>query len=60
MRFFFPRELALLLGASGLRQRLLAPFLRPEEEPGLGDWNVMVVAEKPLQRADSTRRITSA
>ena len=60
MRFFFPRELALLLGASGLRQRLLAPFLRPDEEPGAGDWNVVVVGEKPLQRAASTRRITSA
>jgi SAM-dependent methyltransferase len=46
MRFFFPREIALLLGATGLTPRLLAPFLRPWEEPGQGDWNVMVVAQK--------------
>lgn len=59
MRFFFPRELALLLESAGLRLRLLAPFLEPDREPGAGDWNVTVVAERPAQRRASARRTTS-
>lgn len=47
MRFFFPREIALLVDGAGLRLRLLAPFLKPDDEPGVGDWNVVVVAQRP-------------
>jgi SAM-dependent methyltransferase len=59
MRFFFPREIALLLDGAGLRQRLLAPFLRPDAEPGPADWNVMVVAQRPAQKSAAARRTTS-
>ncbi len=59
MRFFFPREIALLLEGAGLRQLLLAPFLRPDAEPGLSDWNVMVVAQRPIHRSATARRTTA-
>jgi SAM-dependent methyltransferase len=59
MRFFFPREIALLLAGAGLRPRLLAPFLRPDAEPGLADWTVMVVADRPAQKSGAARRTTA-
>ncbi len=46
MRFFFPREIDLLLAAAGLKPLLLAPFLRPDDQPGTSDWSVMAVARK--------------
>jgi SAM-dependent methyltransferase len=46
MRFFFPREIALLLDSAGLALRLLAPFMRLKGRPGRKAWNVTVVAEK--------------
>lgn len=59
MRFFFPREIALLLEGAGLRQLLLAPFLKPDAEPGPDDWNVMVVAQRPTYKSAAARRTTA-
>jgi SAM-dependent methyltransferase len=44
MRFFFPLELELLLGASGLEPLRLGCFPDIESEPDASSWNVAVVA----------------
>jgi len=44
MRFFFPAELALLLGAARLELVRLGKFPEIEEAPDVTSWNVMVVA----------------
>lgn len=46
MRFFFPREIELLLDSAGFSLRLLAPFMALRGRPDEGTWNVAVVAEK--------------
>lgn len=47
MRFFFPRELSLLLEDAGLSPTLLVPFMSLRGRPGRKTWNVAVVATKP-------------
>ncbi|MDQ3810094.1 MAG: class I SAM-dependent methyltransferase [Chloroflexota bacterium] len=44
MRFFFPLELELLLGAAGLELVKLADFPRLEDEPSNATWNIAVIA----------------
>jgi SAM-dependent methyltransferase len=44
MRFFFAQELGLFLEAAGFEFVTALPFMGPEREPGLDDWNVCVVA----------------
>jgi SAM-dependent methyltransferase len=45
MRFFFPRELALLLGAAGLQAALLEDFDDPGTPPDQSTWNVLAFAK---------------
>jgi hypothetical protein len=47
MRFFFPRELGLLVRAAGLELKGIVPFLDETGTPGPDTWNVTVVATKP-------------
>lgn len=47
MRYFFPRELGLLVRAAGLELAAIVPFLDEEGSPGPDTWNVAVVATKP-------------
>ena len=46
MRYFFPRELDLLLEGAGLERVLIAPFMRLRGIPGSRDWNVTVAAKR--------------
>jgi SAM-dependent methyltransferase len=45
MRFFFAQELKLFLEAAGFEFVAAFPFMGPEREPGLDDWNICVVAK---------------
>ncbi len=47
MRFFFPRELGLLVRAAGLEPTAIVPFLDDAGTPGADTWNVTVVATRP-------------
>jgi SAM-dependent methyltransferase len=44
MRFFFAQELKLFLEAVGFEFVGAFPFMGPEKEPGLDDWNICIVA----------------
>lgn len=44
MRYFFPHELRLLLAAAGFEHVELSPFGDPSREPGVDDWNLLVLA----------------
>jgi SAM-dependent methyltransferase len=46
MRFFFPRELAVLLEQSGLELVRLGAFPEPEREPDESTWNALAVARR--------------
>ncbi len=58
MRYFFPRELGLLVRAAGLEPVAIVPFLDEEGSPGPETWNVTVVAVKPYGAAGRGRRPT--
>jgi len=47
MRFFFPRELELLVRSAGLELAAIVPFLDEAGTPGPDTWNVTVVATRP-------------
>lgn len=46
MRFFFPKELELMLKISGFKRVYLLPFLETEREPNENDWNITVISLK--------------
>jgi hypothetical protein len=46
MRFFFPRELELLLDAAGLSLLRLGAFPEFERDPDESTWNVLAVAAR--------------
>lgn len=46
MRFFFPKELELMLKISGFKKVYLFPFLETERKPDENDWNITAVSLK--------------
>jgi SAM-dependent methyltransferase len=46
MRFFFPKELELMLKISGFKRVYFFPFLETERKPDENDWNITAVSLK--------------
>ena len=55
MRFFFPRELGLLVRAAGLEPAAIVPFTDEAGTPGTDTWNVTVVATRPYAASGGRR-----
>lgn len=53
MRFFFPKELELLLSVTGFSLLRIGAFEEPNEDPDENTWNVLVVARRDGASADS-------
>jgi SAM-dependent methyltransferase len=53
VRFFFPLELELLLGQSGLRQQRLSAFMHLDRPADESTWNVLLVADSDQPTAVS-------
>jgi SAM-dependent methyltransferase len=48
MRFFFPKELELLVSAGGLLMEEIIPFLTPRTVPSIFSWNITCICKRPL------------